>query len=403
MSAPRVETGARRPTTRACPSDAAARSSAAGCQKPDGHRAGPSAERSRREGERDRAASGRAPGAQRPARRSQLAGAARSAAADHERDRHAVSERAEHEPQRPSTAPSPTRPAVPTAVRARPPSRRRRRRSARGRGRRRGAGSELERSGAAATGAGAAGGERVARLARAARARLRGGHLGALASTRRRRCLPAARRALRAQDAELFIRRAVPSAYRNDRFRTHPARARRRGRRRRSRRSSSARCGWRATRCGSPATEPRRSTRPTRSCPTSDPRPRPTEHRRRRGRQDAARDRRRRPDPGTDRPRRASRRASKASTPAPTTTWSSRSSARSCWPACARCCDAAPREARRRCTMSDLKLNPDTHEVTRAGRHDRPDPARVRAARVHDAQRTNRDLTPAPARRGVGL
>ena len=36
----------------------------------------------------------------------------------------------------------------------------------------------------------------------------------------------------------------------------------------RSRRSSSARCAWRATRCESRATGPRRSTRPTGSCPT---------------------------------------------------------------------------------------------------------------------------------------
>src|SRR5262249_31103403 len=37
------------------------------------------------------------------------------------------------------------------------------------------------------------------------------------------------------------------------------------------------------------------------------------------------------------------------------------------------------------------------------GASDRPDPARVRAARVPDAQRANRDLAPAPAGRGLGL
>ena len=54
-------------------------------------------------------------------------------------------------------------------------------------------------------------------------------------------------------------------------------------------------------------------------------------------------------------------------------------------------------------TMGDLKLNPDTHEVTAGQPCDRPDPARVRAARVPDAQRTDRDLPPASARRGLGL
>ena len=53
--------------------------------------------------------------------------------------------------------------------------------------------------------------------------------------------------------------------------------------------------------------------------------------------------------------------------------------------------------------VGDLKLNPDTHEVTRGGPADRPHPARIRAARVPDAQRADRDLAPAPAGRGVGL
>ena len=54
-------------------------------------------------------------------------------------------------------------------------------------------------------------------------------------------------------------------------------------------------------------------------------------------------------------------------------------------------------------TVGDLKLNPDTHEVVARRAGDRPDPARVRAARVPDAQRADRDLAPAPARRGLGL
>ena len=53
--------------------------------------------------------------------------------------------------------------------------------------------------------------------------------------------------------------------------------------------------------------------------------------------------------------------------------------------------------------VGDLKLNPDTHEVFRGERADRADPARVRAARVPDAQRAHRDLAPAAARRGLGL
>ena len=44
------------------------------------------------------------------------------------------------------------------------------------------------------------------------------------------------------------------------------------------------------------------------------------------------------------------------------------------------------------------------HARGRARRaRDRADPARVRAARVPDAQRAHRDLAPAPARRGLGL
>ena len=53
--------------------------------------------------------------------------------------------------------------------------------------------------------------------------------------------------------------------------------------------------------------------------------------------------------------------------------------------------------------VGDLRLNPDTHEVVRAERADRPDPARVRVARVPHAQRADRRVPPAPARRGVGL
>ena len=98
-----------------------------------------------------------------------------------------------------------------------------------------------------------------------------------------------------------------------------------------------------------------------------------------------------------------SSRASRASTAAPTTTWSSRSSARSCWRGCGRCCAAARRAGRRRSRVGDLTLNPDTHEVHRGERADRAHPARVRAARVPDAQRAHRRLPPAPARRGLGL
>ena len=53
--------------------------------------------------------------------------------------------------------------------------------------------------------------------------------------------------------------------------------------------------------------------------------------------------------------------------------------------------------------VGDLSLNADTHEVAPRRARDRADPARVRAARVPDAQRADRDLAPAPARRGVGL
>ncbi len=53
--------------------------------------------------------------------------------------------------------------------------------------------------------------------------------------------------------------------------------------------------------------------------------------------------------------------------------------------------------------VGDLSLNADTHEVVARRARARPDPARVRAARVPDAQRADRDLAPAPARRGVGL
>ena len=51
----------------------------------------------------------------------------------------------------------------------------------------------------------------------------------------------------------------------------------------------------------------------------------------------------------------------------------------------------------------DLSLNPDTHEVARGERAGRPDPARVRAARVPAAQRAHRRPPPAPPRGGLGL
>ena len=53
--------------------------------------------------------------------------------------------------------------------------------------------------------------------------------------------------------------------------------------------------------------------------------------------------------------------------------------------------------------VGDLTLNPDTHEVARDSAPDRPHAARVRAARVPDAQRAAGDLPPEAARRGVGL
>ena len=53
--------------------------------------------------------------------------------------------------------------------------------------------------------------------------------------------------------------------------------------------------------------------------------------------------------------------------------------------------------------VGDLTLNPDTHEVSRDEPPDRSHPARVRAARVPDAQRAPRDLAPEAARRSVGL
>ena len=53
--------------------------------------------------------------------------------------------------------------------------------------------------------------------------------------------------------------------------------------------------------------------------------------------------------------------------------------------------------------VGDLRLNPDTHEVGPGRAPGRADPARIRAARVSDAQRADRDLTPAAARRSVGL
>ena len=46
-----------------------------------------------------------------------------------------------------------------------------------------------------------------------------------------------------------------------------------------------------------------------------------------------------------------------------------------------------PPRGRRSLVVGDLSLNPDTHEVRRGERADRADPARVRAARVPDAQR----------------
>ncbi len=54
-------------------------------------------------------------------------------------------------------------------------------------------------------------------------------------------------------------------------------------------------------------------------------------------------------------------------------------------------------------TVSDLVLNPDTHEVRRSDRAIELHPARVRAARVPDAQRAPGDLASTPARRGLGL
>ena len=134
-----------------------------------------------------------------------------------------------------------------------------------------------------------------------------------------------------------------------------------------SRRPSSARCAWRATRCGSPATAWSRSSRRDAFAPDlvvldlGLPRMDGVDVARQlRGDGDVpilmltARD--------------AWSRASRAWTPAPTTTWSSPSTARSCWPACAPCCAAARPAASAPLVVGDLMLNPDTHEVRRGER-----------------------------------
>ena len=79
-----------------------------------GHRTRADAERSRREGERDRARQADRSGPQRPAGRPHLA-RQHQPAADHERGRNHVSERAEHEPHAGDRAVS-ERAAVPTAI-----------------------------------------------------------------------------------------------------------------------------------------------------------------------------------------------------------------------------------------------------------------------------------------------
>ena len=205
-----------------------------------GNRAGTDAERSRRERQRDRTGQADGSGPQRPARRPHLA-RQHQPAADDERRRNDVSERAEHEPKPGDRAVS-ERPAVPTAVgdaaeqdpdrdqpepedvdvvRLEPDV------------------GEPQRWAASQQRARRALGRRLLSLS--------GGHFGGTGFDVARRLparaparlpgptAPPPRPHPRAPPPRLGPRQnsssgAVPSAYRNDRLRTHPTRARGRGR-----------------------------------------------------------------------------------------------------------------------------------------------------------------------------